>query len=381
VDLYPPSWGCSIVIDSGAVSTFNNTVLLTLSASDSCTTVDTMAISNYSDFSISNTYSYANTQSWTLSSGSGIKTVYVKFMDSAKNVSIAYSDTILLLNMVISGIVTKPDSVPITGVIMDVLKDGNVIKSTTTFTDGTYQLSDLDSGTYILRASWTLNEITSNVSITTTTGTTDNSFTLSVTCQLSQLSGMVAQVKPKSTSFSFGHKTMTAESDGFVQLTQKGRVLIRVPTDAGGNYSIPHLLPGRYTAKAFNGYIYSEPIEITLKEGQFSIFNFTFASLPEEQVYTYPNPTKVGSLTFHLYCGYSPPELTIRVYNIAGEFVKEISDSEINRSAAPIYEYLWDCKNTQNENVASGVYIYQVIARDKATSEQKQVIKKLAIIR
>jgi len=96
---------------------------------------------------------------------------------------------------------------------------------------------------------------------------------------------------------------MTAESDGFVQLTQKGRVLIKVPTDGCGNYSIPHLLPGKYTAKAFNGYIYSEPIEINLREGEYLNLNFTFQSLPAEQVYTYPNPTKIGSLTFHLYCG------------------------------------------------------------------------------
>ena len=289
-------------------------------------------------------------------------------------------DTLLDVSK-ISGKVTKPDSEPITGVIVDAMKSGSVVKSTTTYTDGTYQLSGLDIGTYTVRASWILNQITSSVQIAMPAGTVDGTFTLSVTCQLAQLGGMVAQVKSKQTSFSFGHKVMTAESDGFVQLSQKGRILIKVPADAIGNYSIPHLLPGKYTAKAFNGYIYSEPVEITLMEGQFLTFNFTFASLPEEQVYTYPNPTKVGSLTFHLYCGYSPPELTIRVYNIAGEFVKEISDSEINRSAAPIYEYLWDCKNTQNENVASGVYIYQVIARDKATSEQKQVIKKLAIIR
>jgi len=294
--------------------------------------------------------------------------------------TIKYSQTPLVPSDYISGKVTKPDSEPITGVIVDTIKSGSVVKSTTTYTDGTYELAGLDSGTYIVRASWTANEITSNVSVTTTTGTTDNSFTLSVTCQLSQLRGMVAQVKPKTTIFSFGHKVMTAESDGFVQLTQKGRVLIKVPTDGCGNYSIPHLLPGKYTAKAFNGYIYSEPIEINLREGEYLNLNFTFQSLPAEQVYTYPNPTKIGSLTFHLYCGYSIPELTIRVYNIAGELIKEIPDNEIPRPG-PIFEYLWDCKNTQGEKCASGVYIYQVIARDKSTGEQKMVIKKLAIIK
>jgi len=75
------------------------------------------------------------------------------------------------------------------------------------------------------------------------------------------------------------------------------------------------------------------------------------------------------------------PELSIKVYNIAGELVKEILDTNISRATVPIYEYLWDCTNTENQSVASGVYIYQVIAKDRTANEQKQVIKKLAVVR
>ena len=40
---------------------------------------------------------YATTKSWTLEPGDGTKTVYVKFKDNVGNWSIAYSDSIILI--------------------------------------------------------------------------------------------------------------------------------------------------------------------------------------------------------------------------------------------------------------------------------------------
>jgi hypothetical protein len=55
-----------------------------------------MMLSNSSDFSGSAWEPYVTTKSWTLPAGSGEKRVYVKFKDSAGNVSAIYSDTITL---------------------------------------------------------------------------------------------------------------------------------------------------------------------------------------------------------------------------------------------------------------------------------------------
>ncbi|OGP75257.1 MAG: hypothetical protein A2W09_04060 [Deltaproteobacteria bacterium RBG_16_50_11] len=84
----------TLTINSEAAHTNNPNVTLTLTCSDA---------SGCSQMQFSNdgtTYSapeaYATTKVWPLSSGDGTKTVYAKFMDTAGNWSIAYSDTILL---------------------------------------------------------------------------------------------------------------------------------------------------------------------------------------------------------------------------------------------------------------------------------------------
>jgi len=84
----------TITINGGAASTNNTSVTLTLSCSD---------VNGCSQMQFSNdevTYStpevYATSKAWTLTSGDGTRTVYVKFKDTAGNWSLAFSDTILL---------------------------------------------------------------------------------------------------------------------------------------------------------------------------------------------------------------------------------------------------------------------------------------------
>jgi len=49
---------------------------------------------------------YSATKTWTLSSGDGTKTVYVKFKDAAENWSTAYSDTINLTDLTVSNTIS-----------------------------------------------------------------------------------------------------------------------------------------------------------------------------------------------------------------------------------------------------------------------------------
>ncbi len=84
----------TITINSGAASTNSPNVTLTLSCSDSqgCSQ---MQFSN-DNVSYSTPETYATTKAWTLTSGDGTKTVYVKFKDTPGNWSLAYSNAILL---------------------------------------------------------------------------------------------------------------------------------------------------------------------------------------------------------------------------------------------------------------------------------------------
>ncbi len=167
----------------------------------------------------------------------------------------------------------------------------------------------------------------------------------------------------------------------FVELEQRDKVIVRVPVEMEGNYSIPNLLPGRFIARAYNGTIYSNPRTVNLKEGETFKVNFVFSMIPEEEVYNYPNPAKSGSTTIRYYCGYSDPEAEIKIYNIVGELVRKVRDSEIDETEAPIYKFLWDCKNSSGKEVASGVYIYIVEVEDNGSGESKKVVKRLAVIR
>jgi hypothetical protein len=95
----------SIIIDGGKAHTGSVLVTLTLSASDATSGVSHMRFSNNGS-----TWEawepYATTKSWTLSTGDGEKTVYVRYRDRAGNSSSRYSDTIILDTLAPTGSIT-----------------------------------------------------------------------------------------------------------------------------------------------------------------------------------------------------------------------------------------------------------------------------------
>lgn len=105
--------------------TSSNAVTLTLSATDS-SGVSQMQFSNVIDSSYSPAEPYAATKQWTLSTGDGAKTVYVKYKDAVGNWSAAISDTITL------------DTAP--PIISDV-STSNIMPSTATITWTTNDVS------------------------------------------------------------------------------------------------------------------------------------------------------------------------------------------------------------------------------------------------
>ena len=92
IDTTPPTG--TIVINAGAASTNSLNVTLTLSCSDAqgCSQ---MQFSN-DNVTYSAAEAYAATKAWSLTSGDGSKTVYVKFKDTPGNWSTPYSSSIML---------------------------------------------------------------------------------------------------------------------------------------------------------------------------------------------------------------------------------------------------------------------------------------------
>ncbi len=124
-DTTPPTG--TIKINNNAVYTVSAAVTLNLSATDAGSSVSQMKFSN-NNITWSTPEAYATTKSWTLTSGDGTKTVYVKYKDVAGNWSSTYSDSIVL------------DTVPPTGTI----KINNGAASTTSL-NVTLNLSASDS--------------------------------------------------------------------------------------------------------------------------------------------------------------------------------------------------------------------------------------------
>jgi hypothetical protein len=92
-DTTPPTG--TITINSGANYTNSTASTLTLTCSDFGSGCSQMQFSN-DNSTWSTPEAYATTKSWSLSSGDGTKTVYVKFSDNEGNWSGSFNDTIVL---------------------------------------------------------------------------------------------------------------------------------------------------------------------------------------------------------------------------------------------------------------------------------------------
>jgi|GEM_PF-2558071 len=120
IDRTPPVGG--VVINNGDAFSSKTSAVLNFTVIETLSGINTVVISNFPDFSISETVVYSETKAWALEEGSdGIKTVYVIFIDVAENTSSVYSDTIVLDRVQPSTAVLSslPDWTDTTSVILD----------------------------------------------------------------------------------------------------------------------------------------------------------------------------------------------------------------------------------------------------------------------
>ncbi|MBI3609850.1 MAG: FG-GAP repeat protein [Nitrospirae bacterium] len=100
----------SVVIAGGQAWTKTTSVTLTLSCTDTGSGCGRMQFSN-DNVTFTTLEPYAASKAWTLASGDGLKTVYVRYADAAGNLSPSVSDTIILdtTRPVLSGVSDSPD--------------------------------------------------------------------------------------------------------------------------------------------------------------------------------------------------------------------------------------------------------------------------------
>jgi len=286
----------------------------------------------------------------------------------------------------IYGIVTMIEETPITGVIITARRNESIIATATSETDGSFEIEDLPAGWYSIEASWSVNDITSSVEQLTHTGSIYLHFTLAIDYELAVIEGDVDGVDTYATSSCpsrLRSKSLSPKAGfAFVELEKNDNVIVRVAVDTSGHYQIPNLLPGTYTARAYNGRIYSKSKTIKIEEGQRLSIDFSFPlDLKESSVYNYPNPACESYTVIRYSCPNPNHRAKIRIFTISGELVREIKDSEIDGSQAPVYEYRWDLENDRGRGISSGIYLYILELEEKSSGETEQVTKKLAIVR
>lgn len=100
-----------------------------------------------------------------------------------------------------------------------------------------------------------------------------------------------------------------------------------------------------------------------------------------KQVFNYPNPAPdpYGNTTIRVEALALLDKLEAKIYDISGELVKTIEHLDFDDSNAPVYEYVWDCKNGEGQDVANGTYILWLEATKD--SDEKHKTWKIAILR
>jgi hypothetical protein len=155
----------SIIINSGNAWTTTTTVTLTLTYTDTGSGVYQVRYTNDGTFDTEAWESPSATKAWTLTTGTGTKTVYYQIKDNAGTISTTYSDTIGL------------DTIAPTGSI--IINNGNAWTTTTTVTltltytdtgSGVYQVRYTNDGTFDTEA-WESPSATKAWTLTTGDGT------------------------------------------------------------------------------------------------------------------------------------------------------------------------------------------------------------------
>jgi len=118
---------------------------------------------------------------------------------------------------------------------------------------------------------------------------------------------------------------------------------------------------GQFQRDAQHSGLYVQPINPPVREG---------ALMPEKMVYNYPNPTEGNSTTIRYYLN-DAAEVSIRIYDMAGELVEELPGPGL---AGIENEVIWDITNVQ-----SGVYLTRVFA--KGENESNVAIIKIAVVK
>ncbi|MFH1096772.1 MAG: PKD domain-containing protein [Candidatus Desantisbacteria bacterium] len=299
----------------------------------------------------------------------GTHSISFSVCDNLGSWSTPATATLIIISVLSGEVVTLLDE-PVTGPMIIVMK-GIETMATTTVTEGKFAIFHLPCKTYTVDASaFTTEGVMNSIWTEIEVPMVNFRFTLPVGYRLSSITGMIpAKTATKLSS------AMALQEDTLVGLYLEDRLIATTKPDISGNFEFKGLLPAKYTIKiAQNGSVINEKNIILGKEEALEV---EFSQQVESNilnVFAYPNPTNTNRITIRFDCNEELLDAKINIYNIAGELVKEIGYQEIN-CQQPVYTYTWHL-----DNIASGIYLYQVAIKTKEGKEYR-INKKLGVIK
>jgi len=283
----------------------------------------------------------------------------------------------------ISGIVMQKDGRPLTGFYVEAYIMGLATGTSYTTINGSYTIMKLGVGTYTVRATAPgLDGLESLAEKETVNGTAEFIFTLEINYDLAEVQGVIAGLNPAMTASSLraAGTIMPSEvpSYAFIEL-RSGKRVMKMAVGADGRFRIQNLIPGRYTARAWNGEQYSNPTLLNVGDGQVLTVNFTFPF--KAAVYCWPNPA--NNKVNICYIGNPSYAAEVKIYTLTGEKVRtgrEFVDFT-NTDNETGKKFIWNLWNDARQEVASGVYFYILNLRDITSGEKKQYKGKIGVVR
>ncbi|MBL7085719.1 MAG: T9SS type A sorting domain-containing protein, partial [Candidatus Cloacimonetes bacterium] len=101
--------------------------------------------------------------------------------------------------------------------------------------------------------------------------------------------------------------------------------------------------------------------------------------IPNKLLINYPNPFRTSTtICFSIPRG--TKKAKIRIYNIKGQLVKQLSifNSQLNWEQSSIE---WDGKDENGRKLSSGIYFYKLSASGGNADNQTEVVKKMILLK
>jgi hypothetical protein len=108
---------------------------------------------------------------------------------------------------------------------------------------------------------------------------------------------------------------------------------------------------------------------IPIQAGQGSQASLIFFQNDLSQVFTYPNPCRVGAGENSIIFANLTKEATIKILTLSGQVIRTLEEKDGNGGVS------WDLRNERGERVAAGIYLYYISSQSDSHKGKLAIVK------